>query len=164
MLKFVPLDLSEFSDIDHFRCKSPLPFPVKPLLVKPLPVSTSGGILPRIADTADLVFDSLLCMFDSFLRFNSPLRSSIYFFAHSIDIGAVGFISMRFALFVYSSIHFCEVRFMFVPVRFNFCAVRFTFWAVRFIFAWFDSFFAVLTFYDRFSFYLCAFHIVHFGV
>ena len=98
MLKFVPLDLSEFSEIDRFRCRSPLPFPVKPLLVKPLPVSTSGRILPCTADTADLVFDSLLCMFDSFLRFNSCLRSSIYFSPGSIDIVAVGFISMRFAL------------------------------------------------------------------
>ena len=51
---------------------------------------------------------------------------------------------------------------MFVPVRFNFCAVQFIFWAVRLIFAWFDSFYAVLIFYDRFSFYMCAFHIVHF--
>ena len=51
--------------------------------------------------------------------------------------------------------HSCTVRFMCVPVRFNFCAVRF-------IFAWFDSFFAVLIFCDRFSFYLCAFQIVHF--
>ena len=58
----------------------------------------------------------------------------------------------------------CTVQFIFVPVRFNFCAVRFSFWAVRFIFAWFDSFFAVLIFCDRFSFYLCAFHIVHFGL
>ena len=53
------------------------------------------------------------------------------------------------------------VRLIFVPFRFNFCAVRFIFWAVRFIFGWFDSFFAVLVFYDRFSFYLCTFHIVH---
>ena len=51
-----------------------------------------------------------------------------------------------------------------MPVRFNFCAVRFIFWAVRFIFGWFDSFFAVLIFCDRFSFYLCAFHIVHYGL
>ena len=160
MLKFAPLDLSEFSEFDHFRSKSPLPFPVKPL-----PVSTSGTILPR---TADLVFDSLLCMFNSFLRFNSCLRSSIYFSPGSIDVGAVAFISMRFALFVCSSIHFCEVRF--ICVRFDLClcrfgsifVVRFIFWAVRFIFAWFDSFFAVLIFCDRFSFYLCAFHIVHF--
>ena len=101
-------------------------------------------------------------MFDSFLQFNSCLRSSIHFWPGSIDVGAVGFISVRFALFVCSSIQFCEVRFMFVPVRFNFCAVRFIFWAVRFIFAWFDSFFAVLIFCDRFSFYMCAFHIVHF--
>ena len=56
------------------------------------------------------------------------------------------------------------VRFIFVPVPFNFCAVRFIFWAIQFIFAWFDSFFAVLIFCDRFSFYLCAFHIVHFGL
>ena len=113
MLKFAPLDLSEFSEFDHFRSNSPLPFPVKPLMVKPLPVSTSGRILPR---SADLVFDSLLCMFDSFLRFNSCLRSSIYFSPGSIDVGAVGFISMRFALFVCSSIHLCTVRFIFVPV------------------------------------------------
>ena len=152
MLKFAPLDLSEFSEFDHFRSKSPLPFPVKPLMVNPLPVSTSGRILSR---TADLVFDSLLCMFDSFLRFNSCLRSSIYFSPGSIDVGAVGFISMRFALFVCSSIHFCEVRF--ICVRFDLCLCRFDS-----IFAWFDSFFAVLIFYDRFSFYLCAFHIVHF--
>ena len=68
VLKFAPGgSSSEFSEFDHFRSKSPLPFPVKPLLVKPLPVSTSGRILSR---TADLVFDSLLCMFDSFLQFN----------------------------------------------------------------------------------------------
>ena len=93
---------------------------VKPLMVKPLPVSTSGRILPL---TADLVFDSLLCMFDSFLRFNSCLRSSIYFSPGSIDFGAAGFISMRFALFVSSSIHFCEVRF--ICVRFDLCLCRF---------------------------------------
>ena len=51
----------------------------------------------------------------------------------------------------------CTVRFIFVPVRLKFCAVRFIFWDVRFIFAWFVSFFAVLIFHDRFSFYLCAF-------
>ena len=51
----------------------------------------------------------------------------------------------------------CTVRFIFVPVRLKFCAVRFIFWEVRFIFAWFVSFFAVLIFHDRFSFYLCAF-------
>ena len=95
--------LSEFSEFDHFRSKSPLPFPVKPLLVKPFPVSTSGRILSR---TADLVFDSLLCMFDSFLQFNSRLRSSIHFSPGLIDVGAVGFISVRFALFACSSIHF----------------------------------------------------------
>ena len=125
MLKFARLDLSKFSEFDHFRSKSPFPFPVKPLLVKPLPVkslpvSTSGRILPR---PADLVFDSLLCMFDSFLRFNSCLRSSIYFLPGSIDVGAVGFISMRFAIFVCSSIHFCEVRF--ICVRFDLCVCRF---------------------------------------
>ena len=92
--------------------------------MKPLPVCTSGRILPR---TADLVFDSLLCMFDSFLQFNSCLRSSIYFSPGSIDVGAVGFISMRFALFVCSSIHFCEVRF--ICVRFDLCL------------CWFDSIF-----------------------
>ena len=110
----------KFSEFDHFRSKSPLPFPVKPLLVKPLPVSTSGRILPR---TADLVFGSFLCMFDSFLRFNLCLCSSIYFSPVSIDVGAVGFISMRFALFVCSSIHFCEVRF--ICVRFNLCLCPF---------------------------------------
>ena len=132
MLKFARRDLSEFSEFDHFRSKSPLPFPVKPLLVKPLPVkslpvSTSGRILPR---PADLVFDSLLCMFDSFLRFNSCLRSSIYFLPGSIDVGAVGFISMCFAIFVCSSIHFCEVRF--ICVRFDLCVCRFDSIFVRF--------------------------------
>ena len=135
-------EFSEF-DFDYFRSKSPLPFPVKPL-----PVSTSGRILPR---TADLVFDSLLCMFDSFLRFNSCLRSSIYVLPGSIDIGAVGFISLRFALFVCSSIHF--VRFdSFVYGSIYFCAgsIQFLcrsihflgrsiyFWVVRFIFCCFD--------------------------
>ena len=121
---------------------------MKPLLVKPLPVSTSGSILPR---TADLVFASLLCMFDSFLRFNSCLRSSIYVLPGSIDIGAVGFISMRFALFVCSSIHF--VRFdSFVYGSIYFCARLIQFlclsihflgrsiylWVVRIIFCCFD--------------------------
>ena len=165
MLKFAPLDLLKFSEFDHFRSKSPLPFPVKPLLVKPVPVSTSGRIFPL---TADLVFDSLLCMFDSFLRFNSCLRSSICFSPVSIDVGAVGFISMRFALFVCSSIHFCEVRF--ICARFDLCLCRFDS-----IFVPFDSFFGpfdlflrgsihflLLIFCDRLSFYLCTFHIVHF--
>ena len=93
---------------------------MKPLLVKPLPVSTSGRILSR---TADLVFDSLLCMFDSFLQFNSCLRSLIHFSPGSIDVGAVGFISVRFALFECSLIHFCEVRF--ICVRFDLCLCRF---------------------------------------
>ena len=44
-----------------------------------------------------------------------------------------------------------------MPVRFNFCAVRLIFWAVRFIFGWFDSFFAVLIFCDRFSFFCVPF-------
>ena len=140
MLKFAPLDLSEFSEFDHFRSKSPLPFPVKPLMVKPLPVSTSGRILPL---TADLVFDSLLCMFDSFLRFNSCLRGSIYFSPGSIDVGAVGFISMRFALFVCSSIHFCEVRF--ICVRFDS------------IFVWFDSFFGPFDLFLRGSIHFLLF-------
>ena len=147
MLKFAPLDSSEFSEFDHFRSKFPLPFPVKPLMVKPLPVSTSGRILPR---TADLVFDSLLCMFDSFLRFNSCLRSSIYFSPGSIDVGAVGFISMRFALFVYSSIHFCEVRF--ICVRFDLCLCRFDS-----IFVWFDSFFGPFDLFLRGSIHFLLF-------
>ena len=117
MLEFAPLDLLNSPNL---ITSAPLPFPVKPLLVKPLPVSTSGRILPR---TADLVFDSFLCMFDSFLWFNSCLCSSIYFSPVSIDVGAVGFISMRFALFVCSSIHFCEVRF--ICVRLNLCLCRF---------------------------------------
>ena len=109
---------------------------------------TSGRIL---SCTADLVFDSLLCMFDSFLPFNSCLRSSIYFLPGSIDVGAVGLISMGFALFVWSLIHFCEVRF--ICVRFDLflcqfdsilcCLVHFlgrsiNFCVVRFIFCCFD--------------------------
>ena len=148
MLKFAPLDLLKFSEFDHFRSKSPLPFPVKSLLVKPLPVSTSGRILPR---TADLVFDSLSCMFDSFLRFNSCLRSSIYFSPVSIDIGAVGFISMRFALFVCSSIHFwrfdsfvhgsiyvCAGSLQFLCRSIHFLGRSIYFCVVRFIFCCFD--------------------------
>ena len=122
-------------------------------------MSTSGRILSL---TADHVFESLLCKFDAFLRFDSCLGSSIYVLPASIDIGAVGFISVHFALFVGSPIHLCAVRFMFVPVRFNFLCGSTHFWAVRFIFAWFDSFFAVLIFCYRFSFYLCAFHIFYF--
>ena len=87
-------------------------------------MSTSGRILSL---TADHVFESLLCKFDAFLRFDSCLRSSIYVLPTSIDIGVVGFISVRFALFACSPIHLCAVRFMFVPVRFNFCAVRLIF-------------------------------------
>ena len=94
-------------------------------------------------------------MFDSSLQFNSCLRSSIHFSPGSIDVGAVGFISVRFALFVCSSIHFCEVRF--ICVRFDLCLCRFDS-----IFARFDSFFADLIICDRFSFYMFAFHIVHF--
>ena len=62
------------------------------------------------------------------------LCSSIYFWPVSIDVGAVGFISMRFASFVCSSIHFCEVRF--ICVRFDLCLCRF-----NLIFLPFDSFF-----------------------
>ena len=72
----------------------------------------------------------------------------IYFYAFR-------FICMQFDSFLWGSIHLFTVQFMCVPVRSNFCVVRF-------IFAWFDSFFAVLIFCDRFLFYLCAFHIVHF--
>ena len=95
---------------------------------------TSGRILPR---TADLLFDSLLCMFmfDSFLRLISCLHSSIFFFLPgSIDIGAVGFISICFALFGCSSIYFCEVQF--ICVRFDLFLGRFDSIFVRF-----DSFF-----------------------
>ena len=126
---------SEF-DFDHFRSKS-----------KPLPVRTSGRIL---SCTADLVFDSLLCMFDSLLRFNSRLRSSIYFLPGSIDVGAVGFISMRFALFVCSSIHFCEVRF--ICVRFDLFLCRFDS-----IFVLFDSFFRTFDLFLRGSFHFLLF-------
>ena len=115
--------------------------------MKPLPVSTSGRILPR---TVDLVFDSLLCMFDSFLRFNSCLRSSIYFSPVSIDVGAVGFISMRFALFVCSSIHFCEVRF--ICARFDLCLCRFDLCLCRF-----DSFFGPFDFFLRGSIHFLLF-------
>ena len=92
-----------------------------------------------------------------FARFDWYWCSWIYLYAFR-------FICMQFNSFLWGSIHLCAVRFIFVPVRFNFCSVRSIFWTVRFIFAWFDSFFAVLIFYDRFSFYLCAFHIVHFGL
>ena len=132
------------SDFDHFRSNSTPLFPVKPLLVKPLPVSTSGRTLPR---TADLVFDSLLCMFDSFLRFNSWLCSSIYFLPGSVDIGAVGFISMRFALFVCSSIHFCEIRF--ICVRFDLFLCRFD--------SIFDSFFGPFDVFLRGSIHFLLF-------
>ena len=121
--------------------------------MKPLPVSTSGRILPSTADTADLVFDSLLCMFDSFLWFNSCLSSSIYFSPGPIDIGAVGFISMRFALFVCSSIHFCEVRF--ICVRFDLCLCRFDS-----IFVQFDSFFGPFDYFCVIRFIFCCFDIL----
>ena len=98
----------------------------------------------------------MFAQFDLFFaRFDWCWCRWIYFYAFR-------FICLQFDSFLWGSIHLCTVRFMFVPVRFNFCAIRFIFWAVRFIFAWFDSFFAVLIFCDRFSFYLCAFHIVHF--
>ena len=89
-------------------------------------------------------------MFDSFLRFNSCLRSSIYFSPGSIDIGAVGFISMRFALFVFSSIHFCEVRF--ICVRFDLFLCRFDS-----IFVWFDSFFGPFDLFLRVSIHFLLF-------
>ena len=54
------------------------------------------------------------------------------FLPGSIDVGAVGFISMRFAIFVCSSIHFCEVRF--ICVRFDLCVCRFDSIFVRFDF------------------------------
>ena len=140
---------------------------MKPLLVKPLPVSTSGRILPR---TADLLFDSLLCMFDSFTvhlmiaqfdLFFCPVRLILVqldlFLCVSLYLYAVQFSFVRFDSFVYGSIYFCADSIQFLCGAIHF-------WTVRFIFAWFDSFFAVLIFYDRFSFYLCAFHIVHFGL
>ena len=122
---------------------------MKPLLVKPLPVSTSSRILPR---TADLLFDSLLCMFDSFLRLISCLRSSIYFFFCPVRL-----ILVQLDLFLCVSLYLYAVQFIFV--RFDSF-----FGPFALLFAWFDSFFAVLTFYDQFSFYLCAYHIVHFGL
>ena len=147
---------SEF-DFDHFRSKA-----------KPLPVTTSGRIL---SCTADLVFDSLLCMFDSFFAVQLMFAQFDLFFARFdwcwcswIYFYAFRFICMQFDSFLWGSIHLCTVRFIFVPVRFNFCAVRFIFSDVRFIFTWFVSPFVVLIFHDRFSFYLCAFHIVHFGL
>ena len=105
--------------------------------MKPLPVSTSARILPR---TADLVFDSLLCMFDSFFRFNSCLRSSIYFLSGSIDVGAIDlflcvslylyavrFIFVRFDSFVYGSIYVCAGSIQFLCGSIYFCVVRFIF-------------------------------------
>ena len=115
--------------------------------MKPFPVSNSGRILPL---TADLVFHSLLCMFDSFLQFNSCLRSSIYFLPGSIVTGAVGFISVRFALFVCSSIHFCDVRF--TCVRFDLCLCRFDS-----IFGRFDSFFGPFDLFLRGSIHFLRF-------
>ena len=122
---------------------------MKPLLVKPLPVSTSGRIVPR---TADLLFDSLLYMFDSSLRLISCLRSSIYFFLPgSIDIGAVGFISMRslylyavqfifvrFDSFVCGSIYFCAGSIQFLRGSIHFLGRSIYFCVVRFIFCCFD--------------------------
>ena len=137
-------------DFNHFRYKSPFPFPVKPL-VKPLPVSTSGRILPR---TADLLFDSLLCMFDSFLRLISCLRSSIYFFCPvrlmlvqlylflcvSLYLYAVQFIFVRFDSFVCGLIYFCagSIQFLFGSIYFlgrsiYFCVVRFIFCCFAFL-------------------------------
>ena len=55
----------------------------------------------------------------------------LFFLPGSIDIGAVGFISMRFALFVCSSIHFCEVRF--ICVLFDLFLCRFDSIFVRFV-------------------------------
>ena len=122
-------------------------------MVKPLPVSTSGRILPR---TADLVFDSLLCMFDSFLRFNSCLRSSIYFSPGSIDVGqvqldlflcislylyAVQFIFVRFNSFVYGSIYVCASSIQFLCGSIHFLGRSIYFCVVRFIFCCFDNYF-----------------------
>ena len=100
-------------------------------------VSTSARILPR---TADLVFDSLLRMFDSFFRFNSCLRSSIYFLPGSIDVGtidlflcvslylyAVRFIFVRFDSFVYGSIYVCAGSIQFLCGSIYFCVVGFLF-------------------------------------
>ena len=89
-------------------------------------------------------------MFDSFLQFNSCLRSSIYFSPGSIDNGAVGFISMRFALFVCSLIHFCEVRF--ICVRFDLFLCRFDSIFVRF-----DSFFGPFDLFLRGSIHFLLF-------
>ena len=139
--------LSEFSEFDHFRSKSPLPFPVKPLLVKPLPVSTSGRVLSR---TADLVLDSLLCMFDSFCSSTHVCAVRFIFSPGSIDVGAVGFISVRFDLFVCISIHFCEVRF--ICVRFDLFLCRFDS-----IFARFDSFFGPFDLFLRGSIHFLLF-------
>ena len=100
----------------------------------------------------------MFAQFDLFFaRFDWCWCSWIYFYAFR-------FICMQFDSFLWGSIHLCTVRFIFVPVRFNFCAVRFIFSDVRFVFTWFVSLFVVLIFHDRFSFYLCAFHIVHFGL
>ena len=79
------------------------------------------------------------------------------FLCVSLYLYAVRFIFVRFDSFAYGLIYVCAGSIQFLCGAIHF-------WAVRFIFGWFDSFFAVLIFCDRFSFYLCAFLIVHFVV
>ena len=162
MLKFAPLDLLKFSEFDHFRSKSPLPFPVKPLLVKPLPVGYFHVPLTWFSIhfcTRSIHFcgSTHVCAVRFFFRpFRLMLVQLDLFVCVSLYLYAVRFIFVRFDWFVSGSIYVCAGSIQFL------CSSKFIFWAVRFIFGWFDSFFAVLIFRDRFSFYLCAFHIVHF--
>ena len=74
----------------------------------------------------------------------------LFFLPGSIDIGAVGFISMCFAFFVCSSIHFCEVRF--ICVRFDLFLCRF-----NSIFVRFNSFFGPFDLFLRGSIHFLLF-------
>ena len=142
--------LSKFSefDFDHFRSKSPLPFPVKPLLVKPLPVSTSSRILPRTR--TDLAFDSLTCSIHfcgsshvCAVRFIfCPVRLILVqldlFLYVSLYLYAVQFIFVRFDSFVFGSIYFCAGSIQFLCGSIYFLGRSIYFWVIRFIFCCFD--------------------------
>ena len=153
---------SEF-DSDHFRCKSPLPFPVKPLMVKPLPVGyfhvpLTWFSIHFCACSIHFCGSNHVCA----VRFIfCPVRLILVqldlFLCVSLYLYAVRFIFVRFDSFVYGSIYFCAGSIQFLCGSIHFLGRSIYFCVVRFFFCCFDI-------CDRFSFYLCAFHIVHSGL
>ena len=104
---------SEFSEFDHFRSKSPLPFPVKPLLVKPLPIGyfhvpLTWFSIHFCACSIHFCSSTHVCAVRFIFRTVRLMLVQLdLFLCVSLYLYVVRFIFVRFDSFVYGSIYFC---------------------------------------------------------